>query len=123
VGISAVSPALADGGSEGCEAAVDMADSHDFEDFHKCHKEKTGINRFFKRLTKSETKVRDTQEVHRVPEQQQIRELDLESIALQRQTLLRQMAADCTQGFRIEAEQYRPNDDGVLVLSYQYQCL
>jgi len=129
---------------EECEDAVDMADSHDFEDFHACHKEKTGINRLLNQMMKGDVKSTSDsdQPVDKtnylvVPKagkpsgeaspqsEERVRALviDAQSLSAQRVQLLQKMINECPGGFHIEAERYEPSEAGMLQLNYQYRCL
>ncbi len=120
-----------------------MADSHDFEDFHACHKEKTGINHFLNRVMKSDVKSTSDPESAALknPTEPQVSKIsekrsapnvankkpavlvDVRSLSSQRTQLLQKMIEACPQGFRVDAEKYEPSEEGALSLNYQYRCL
>jgi len=128
---------------EECEFAVDMSDSHDFEDFHNCEQATSGLNHLLKGLADGEkrsplqatskapatklTPQKDALEPAK-PKPKRKGEIRLgrqapDSLDVQRSELFAQMAEACPQGFSIEAEEYRPRASGAFLLTYQYRCL
>jgi|GEM_PF-1814289 len=126
---------------EECEFAVDMSDSHDFEDFHNCEQVTSGLNQLLKGLADGEKKSplqatskapatklapqKDTLELAK-PERKNailLRHQAPDSLDAQRSELLVQMTEACPQGFSIEAEEYRPRANHAFLLTYQYRCL
>jgi len=126
---------------EECEFAVDMADSHDFEDFHNCEQATSGLNHLLKGLADREkpsplqatseapaprlTPLKDTLKPVK-PERKNAISLEHQtpgSLDAQRSQLFTQMAEACPQGFSIEAEEYRPHASAAFLLTYRYRCL
>lgn len=126
---------------EACEFAVELSDSHDFEDFHNCEQATSGLNRLLKGMVKREAQV-PLKTTNRAParaliqlesELKHAQMMEAESAPLetptpaplvqQRLQLFAQMTQACAKGFSLEAEEYRPHASGELILTYQYRCL
>jgi len=123
---------------EECEFAVDMSDSHDFEDFHNCEQAVSGLNHLLRGLADREARppLQATSELMTQklaplkgtlePERKDATLHEPQapgSLDAQRSQLFTQMTEACAQGFSIEAEEYRPHASGALLLTYQYRCL
>jgi len=126
---------------EECEFAVDMSDSHDFEDFHNCEQSTSGLNHLLKGLVDREepSPLQTTSEAPAPrltplkgalkpakPERKNailLGHQTPDSLDAQRSELFAQMAEACPQGFSIEAEEYRPHASAAFLLTYQYRCL